>query len=59
MHAHILLIEDDPDLRATLVDALQRAGYQTSTAASIRESKALIAAQMARRVHHGASSGTA
>ncbi len=56
MHAHILLIEDDPDLRATLIDALQRAGYQTSTAASIRESKALIAAQMARRVHHGASS---
>lgn len=56
MNAHVLLIEDDPDLRATLVDALQRAGYQTSTAASIRESKALIAAQMARRIQHGSSS---
>ena len=55
MTAHILLTEDDPDLRATLTDALQRAGYQVSTTASIRESKALIASQLARRTQHAAS----
>ena len=55
MSAHILLIEDDPDLRTTLIDALQRAGYQTSTAAGIREAKSLIAVQLARRMQHAAS----
>ena len=48
MAAHILLIEDDPDLRMMLTDALRRASYDISTASSVREAKALTDRQGAR-----------
>ena len=48
---HILLIEDDPDLRLTLTDALQRAGYQVTTAASVRDARAVIAGFLVNQIN--------
>jgi len=42
MPLHVLLVEDDRELRATLRDALQVEGYRVSTAATLSEGLALI-----------------
>jgi len=41
MSLRVLLVEDDPELRQTLLDALQVEGYTVHTAASLSEARAL------------------
>ena len=44
-HETILVVEDDPDLRETVVTALRQLGYQTLEAASGAEALALLAGE--------------
>jgi two-component system, OmpR family, KDP operon response regulator KdpE len=43
----VLLVEDDPELRRTLRDALQVEGYAVSTAATLHEARSLLKAGLA------------
>ena len=42
MSLTVLLVEDDPELRATLREALQVEGYQVLPAASLADARALL-----------------
>jgi two-component system KDP operon response regulator KdpE len=50
MSARILLVEDDPDLRRTLSDALDAAGYQVTTSASLEDARREVAIAIAKRL---------
>ena len=50
MNARILLVEDDPDLRRTLSDALDAAGYYVTTSASLEDARREVAIAIAKRL---------
>ena len=50
MSVRILLIEDDPDLRRTLCDALQAAAYTVTSSVSLTDARRQIATAIAKRL---------
>lgn len=46
MNARVLLIEDDAELRRTLRDALEVEGYSVAAAATLRDARALLKAEL-------------
>lgn len=48
----VLIVEDDPGLRAMLVDALGHEGYACVEAASLAEARSVIAREVAHAIQH-------
>lgn len=50
--SRVLIVEDDPGLRAMLVDALAHEGYACVEAASLAEARQVIAREVAHAIQH-------
>ncbi len=50
--SRVLIVEDDPGLRAMLVDALGHEGYACIEAASLAEARGVIAGEVAHAIQH-------
>ena len=52
---HILLIEDDPSLRQILSDGLIRQNHKVTEAASIKQARTVLAAELAQQANNHAA----